>query len=151
MSMAIMEFIVKNDPCEEGAAWLRTQPSLAAAWNACVRPDWMIWTILTLPLPSPDWGDLLKDFIEHAVVVYDKRFPGESWMRTRAEDVLLYVRVATNREAATQVVHTAFNLAYATHDAAVTSAEFAWQCDRIREVVGNPFLKSEELPDKKVD
>lgn len=31
--------------CADAVAWARTQPSLAAAWEACARPDWMLWLL----------------------------------------------------------------------------------------------------------
>ena len=30
-------------PCKEAAEWLKTQPDAKAAWEACERPDWMLW------------------------------------------------------------------------------------------------------------
>ncbi len=29
--------------CKDGVEWARTQPSLAVAWKACDRGDWMLW------------------------------------------------------------------------------------------------------------
>ncbi len=32
-------------PCADALAWARTQPSAAAAWQACERGDWMLWIL----------------------------------------------------------------------------------------------------------
>ena len=33
------------DACQEALDWLDTQPSLEAAWQVCVRGDWMEWLL----------------------------------------------------------------------------------------------------------
>ena len=35
--------ITHLNPCDEAAEWLLTQPDAQAAWDACARPEWMIW------------------------------------------------------------------------------------------------------------
>src|SRR3972149_6910811 len=39
----IMSFAQSRDACPEALRWLKTQASPRAAWDACERPDWMIW------------------------------------------------------------------------------------------------------------
>ena len=35
--------LVKLEACSEAVAWAKTQPSYAKAWEACTRPDWILW------------------------------------------------------------------------------------------------------------
>jgi hypothetical protein len=43
--VSIEEFIDAHKPCESGDEWLRTQPSLEAAYHACENPSWLLWAI----------------------------------------------------------------------------------------------------------
>jgi hypothetical protein len=51
--MTIDEVIKQFSPCEEGEKFLREQGTLEAAWDACVRSDWMLWLDSRLALLTP--------------------------------------------------------------------------------------------------
>jgi hypothetical protein len=51
--MTIEELIEQFSPCEEGEKFLREQGTLEAAWDACVRADWMLWLDSSLELLTP--------------------------------------------------------------------------------------------------
>ncbi len=37
--------ILSLSPCSDAVAYLRTQPSLRAAWDDCERSDWLVWLV----------------------------------------------------------------------------------------------------------
>jgi hypothetical protein len=43
MSMYWTDKLVKLGACPNAVEWARAYPSLAAAWKACERADWMLW------------------------------------------------------------------------------------------------------------
>ena len=45
----IVAFGRARGACSEALAWLRTQPDAATAWEACERPDWLIWWLKRQP------------------------------------------------------------------------------------------------------
>lgn len=42
---AIERWIARHSPCADAAEWLRSQPSMAAAWRNCTRSDWMLFAM----------------------------------------------------------------------------------------------------------
>ena len=46
---AIVAFGKRRGACSEALTWLSTQPDAAAAWEACERPDWLIWWLKRQP------------------------------------------------------------------------------------------------------
>ena len=46
---AIVAFGKRRGACSEALAWLRAQPDAATAWEACERPDWLIWWLKRQP------------------------------------------------------------------------------------------------------
>jgi len=39
----VLTFAQEHDACSEATSWLKTQSDPRTAWDACERPDWMIW------------------------------------------------------------------------------------------------------------
>ena len=44
--------LVKLDACKEAVIWAKDFPTVAEAWNACERGDWMIWLCRELPIKA---------------------------------------------------------------------------------------------------
>jgi hypothetical protein len=51
--MTIDELIARFSPCPQGEKFLREQGTLEAAWDTCVRSDWMLWLDARLDLLTP--------------------------------------------------------------------------------------------------
>ena len=45
MRKSVIEKLERIGTCEEGQKWISSQSSIAQAWKACVRGDWMLWYI----------------------------------------------------------------------------------------------------------
>ncbi len=42
------------NPCHESVEWAEGYPTLDAAWQACERPDWLLWWIGATVAQEPD-------------------------------------------------------------------------------------------------
>jgi hypothetical protein len=51
--MTPQDYITAHAPCNEAAAFLRSFPTVAEAWDACTRPDWLIWAARRLGANRP--------------------------------------------------------------------------------------------------
>ena len=52
--------------CSEAVRWAETQPDAQTAWDACERPDWMLWLLGKLNKSEP-WSDERKPLIRACI------------------------------------------------------------------------------------
>ena len=68
--------------CSDAIEWARKQPSLAVAWAACERGDWMLWLIGRLDA-SPPWSDerkpLVRCTVESTVDIEEMAISDDEW------------------------------------------------------------------------
>jgi hypothetical protein len=57
--------LVKLRACGEAVEWAKTQPSLAAAWDACERADWLLWLVGRTDASAP-WSEERKPLVRCA-------------------------------------------------------------------------------------
>lgn len=192
--MTLLEMKARG-ACEPGLVFAQRYGTLEEAWNACTRPDWLLWYMRECASISKGQVNLLvSDLVKRALPVYEKVFTEDNRLRRameclRAGDleglddasvleavgparreakkkeyargplegarmaanaVLLAVRAALTDSAYDAAgyadlaaEHTREALAndrnHEYHEILKEEREF--QCNRIREVVGNPFRK----------
>ncbi len=73
----VRDFILEYSPCEEARAWLRAGKfkTMAEAWDACPRGDWMMWTLRkTGKAERKTLVALVCDFADRVLPFYEKKF-----------------------------------------------------------------------------
>ena len=155
----VLSFVRKHHPCDEARDWLRTQPSMAAAWDACQRSDWMLWALertgyndeRTLRLLTV-WcarqvEHLMTDPRSRAALDVAERYANGLATREElaaAREAAWEAAWAPAWEAAWAAAGTAAGTAaWAAAGAAAGAAVWAKQAARIREVVPNPFAAAD--------
>jgi hypothetical protein len=160
--MTIDELIAQFSPCEEGGAFLREQGTLEAAWDTCVRSDWMLWLDARLDLLTPRqraefacrcvretpagegtvWDLLTDDRSRRAVETAEAFMRGEATEEELREAAKAAAWAAARATAAARgAARAAWETAWATWEAEATSwdAAQALQCRLLREIAPNPF------------
>ena len=56
------EDLARLGACREARAFVMEHPTLAAAWTACARGDWMLW-LLGRATTSEPWSDERKPLV----------------------------------------------------------------------------------------
>lgn len=147
------------DACADARAWAAAYATPADAWDACPRPDWMLWGLERLGLgdgrklrlfacwcarhtPLGDgrtvW-DLLTDQRSRAAVEVAERFAaGEA----TAEE-LAATEAATEAAAWTAAWAAARAAAWDAAWASAGAAASKAQADALRQIYGNPFRPGE--------
>lgn len=129
--------------CPEAVAFARRFHTLAEAWNACERADWMMCVLVHANM-------LKKPRALQLATSFAARSPSRvcSLWVSRVASAASDANAAGDAWAASDA--SAFRIAYAhsiDFDEAVYVAEMRWQAGIIRQVVGNPFRKCD--PHKK--
>ena len=124
----IVAFGRARGACSEALAWLRTQPDAATAWEACERPDWLIWWLKRQP--ATDRKTLVR--IACACARTALRFVPKDEERPRLAIETTerwLVGSATIEEVRTAAVAAAYDAADADADAAAAAAYAAAYAD----------------------
>ncbi len=75
----LVEDILAHDPCREGLKYARKFGSIAEAWEACDRGDWMVWLLQERGLMDKRTSvSLAIKFAERVLHIYEVRRPGDS-------------------------------------------------------------------------
>lgn len=53
---ALLAKLRRWNACQEAVEWLKASDhaTLLSAWNACERPDWMLWLLHKMGLPAEE-------------------------------------------------------------------------------------------------
>src|ERR1700761_6552687 len=79
-------------PCSEGIKWARTQESLAQAWEACERSDWMLWIIdRKCPLTQGLAVRLAIKFADKQLHEFEKAYPSDKRPREALNAAMAWV------------------------------------------------------------
>jgi hypothetical protein len=116
-------------------AFARKYPSLAEAWDACERADWMMCVLY--------FGEMLdKPTSLRLATVFAQRTP----TRMSSRWVARVAAAGCNSDAAGDAwaasYSSAHRVVYSTSpdfDESIFEAEMRWQAAQIRQIVGNPF------------
>jgi hypothetical protein len=141
--MTPTEYVNAHSPCEEGAQFLRQFPSVADAWDACTRSDWLMWALQRLPAGTVTDAQLrtIASRCVRETPLADER------SRRAVEVEEAYIAggaTADELEAAMEAamaaaIGAAIGAAIDAAMEAAMEAARAAQCRIVREVVGNPF------------
>ncbi|MBI5820570.1 MAG: hypothetical protein HZA88_16510, partial [Verrucomicrobia bacterium] len=89
--------------CAEGVAFAKTFKTIAEAWSACNRGDWLIWYARRkMDVTKEQWVRIAVACAEHALPIYEKRYPGDNRPRAAVEAAREFLKSPTeeNRRAA---------------------------------------------------
>ena len=136
----------KLGPCQDGLDFAESQPSLAAAWDNCKRPDWMFWILEQVaPLAKEQSVRLAIAFAKQALPQYVACYPDDDCLAKSIAAAEAWISDPTeaNRSAAWSAASAAESAASAAESAAsaAESAAESAQADIIRSIVANPFKK----------
>jgi hypothetical protein len=144
--ITIKDVLLNMGPCEPGAGWLATQPDLTTAWQNCQRSDWMMWLCNQLDILT-NQQDLAIQLAVLDTPLADGRRVIDLITDPRS---LAFIEMKRQRLAGVEIDINTWSAAgsaagsaarSAASDAAWSAAAAAWQADRIREIVGNPFIE----------
>jgi hypothetical protein len=126
-------------PCPEGVAFARKFHTLAEAWDACDRADWMMCVLVHANM-------LKKPTALQLATAFAARSPSQvcSLWVSRAASAASDADAAGDAWAASDA--SAFRIAYARNidfDEAAYASEMRWQAQIIRQIVGNPSRKGD--------
>lgn len=128
--------LVEMRACSDAVEWARTQPSLAVAWKACRRADWMLWLAARC---SGKHGSAAHRRVVLAACACARtglsRLPAdENRPRLAIETAERWAR--RKRGVTLAMVRDAADAAYAAADAAARDDERAWQDARLIALIG---------------
>jgi hypothetical protein len=160
MKMTIDDLAAMS-PCADGLAFARKCGSLKRAWATCREPSWLFWFAQrTKIIDKPQAIELAVAFAERVLPLYERKYPDDLRPRKALEAAKKWLKAPTeeNRTAAASAdacAATAYAVADAANadDAAYAAAkneEKKWQCDKIREVLGNPFLPRRKVSESDI-
>ena len=145
----------KYHACYDATEWVRQFNTWAEAWDACQRPDWMLWLMgekdigdaKTLRLFAcrcvrDVWPLLTDERSRNAVEVAERFANGEASREElwTARDAALDAAEKTVEDAAENVAENAAWVALNVARAAAENVD-AKQAGYLREMFGNPFRK----------
>ena len=144
-----IEILKANEACDEAVEWASQYPDFATAWDACQRPDWMLWLHDKGIIPISDRDLLLFacDCVRYTPIG-DGRTVWDLLTDERSRNAVEVAERYANGDA-TDAERTAAQAA-ATAAARIAAWDAAWdaarafQADLIRKRVGNPFIKAQE-------
>src|SRR5574341_753268 len=115
----------KHSPCKDGLEFARSHKTMQAAWDACERPDWMLWLLHHLGADHKLMVRLACDCAATALPIWKKRYPNDD----RPAEAIRVTRAWLKAKATIEQVHDArraaayaANAAYATAAAAAAAA-----------------------------
>ena len=117
-----------NDACGNGREFAGQHKTLNAAWNACERPDWLLWYAQRkMTVEKVVYVRVAIACAKRVLSIYKKRKPGDDRPRKAIAAALAWVENPSeeNRQAASAAA------AYA----AAKKSEKLWQCRKIRELI----------------
>jgi len=102
--------------CGEAVAWLVStdHATLQSAWDACERPDWMLWLLHKLGADRKLMVSLACDCAETALPIWLRKYPDDD----RPANAIRVARLWVGGEATIEQVREARRAAYAYADAA---------------------------------
>jgi len=119
----------KLGPCQDGLDFAESQPSLAAAWDNCKRPDWMFWILEQVaPLAKEQSVRLAIAFAKQALPQYVACYPDDDCLAKSIAAAEAWISDPTeaNRSAAWSAASAARSAAQsAARSAARSAAESA--------------------------
>ena len=152
MNDEIKEFCEKHGACADGRQWALTHPSMEAVFDSCERGDWMMWMLREHgALDKPTSVKLACEFALRVLPNYEAKY-NRNEPRTAIKAALRWLEDQTeeNASASSAAASAAASAAYRAADSAAysaysaasaSSAERKIQCDIIRSIVANPWMK----------
>ena len=130
--------LLELNPCCDGLAFAESCGfDFAKIYETCERGDWLIWLLRkTNTITKPQAVLLACECAEHALAIYEKKYPSDKRPRQAIEAARKWASNPTEKNRAK------CRTAYADADAAAAAArtsERKWQANKIREIIPNPF------------
>jgi hypothetical protein len=112
------------EACTAAIEWLKStdHATLQSAWDACEKPDWMLWLLHRLGADKKIMVTLACDCAETSLHLYAKRYPDDD----RPANAIRVARVFANGTATIQEVNQARKAAAAADPAAAAAAAAAY-------------------------
>jgi hypothetical protein len=147
--MLTVDFLKKhNDACSEGQTFARQFPTMAEAWDACPRVDWMLWALREHGVPLDQKVSVsLACWCVRNTPLGDGRTTWDLLTDERSRNAIVVTERYMKGEASREDVETACDAAYAACDAADAAHAAACaaraaqkvQADHLRTLIENPF------------
>ncbi len=114
--------------CKNAVDWLKSSDydSLQSAWNACERPDWMLWLLYRLGADRKLMVTLACDCAETALPIWHKRYPKDDRPAHCIAVTRRWVLGTATIEEVREARRECFAAAYADADAADADATAAY-------------------------
>lgn len=164
MNDEIKEFCEKHGACADGRQWALTHPSMEAVFDNCERGDWMMWMLREHgALDKPTSVKLACEFALRALPNYEAKYNRKEprtaikaalrWLENQTEENASASGAAASSASAAASAYSAYSAASAADSAAYSAAYSAYsaasassaerkiQCDIIRSIVANPWMK----------
>jgi hypothetical protein len=166
MNDEIKEFCEKHGACADGRQWALTHPSMEAVFDSCERGDWMMWMLRKHgALDKPTSVKLACEFALRVLPNYEAKYTRTEprmaikaalrWLEDQTEEnasasgaaasaaasAALAASASLAASAAYRAAASAALAAYRAAYSAADSAERKIQCDIIRSIVANPWMK----------
>ena len=121
----ITTFCRQHAPCRDGEVWLRSQRSLADAYDKCPRGDWLLWGLRKVgKLTRQQSIQFACDCAERVLPLFEIRYPDDK--RPRAAIKAARKCIADDTEENRQRADAAARAAYAASDAAAAAYAAAY-------------------------
>lgn len=124
--------------CQESLAYVARQSSLAAAWNNCERPDWLLAFARKAGIAIKEQFVRVAIGEAEAVLhIWTAKYPDDNRPQRAIQAAKDWLGDQTSGTRA------AYNAAARAADADDKAAFRRAQCDRIRAIIPNPFIDNE--------
>ena len=136
LNLTPKKFCSATDACQEGREFARKYNTMAEVWDACQRPDWMLWMLSAIEAPVNDKTErLFAVWCARNTPMRDGRTTGALLTDPRSIAALEVAERFAHGNATAEELAAARAAAW---DAAGDAARAA-QANQLRTMVRNPF------------